>query len=266
MVTLTSAESKRLIAKAVAALPQVRRAYAAGLLVLQVCSSNGYLYEELTGKSLDKAAYVCGYINRAGPAALPAEAGGLREYYFERGEEKWLDFATADFSALLARMTEQDVIVKSGNVLDSRGRAGVLLGDALGGEWGLVREQALRRGVGLIVPMTLNKSAPIELERLTAALDGDCAATTGGGSVRLEPLPGLVLTELEALEQLAGVTALPLAMNGLGCGEGTVTLLLSGEPQSLGRAGRLLDALKGEPPLYLAARCRQCVFHLKCRK
>jgi hypothetical protein len=63
------------------------------------------------------------------------------------------------------------------------------------------------------------------------------------------PLPGLVVTECDALEILTGVKAFPVAMGGIGDGQGTVTLLLIGQVQAVETAWNLVESLKGEPPL-----------------
>jgi hypothetical protein len=63
------------------------------------------------------------------------------------------------------------------------------------------------------------------------------------------PLPGLVVMECDALETLTGVRALPVAMGGIGDGQGTATLLLLGQEQDVENAWSLIESLKGEPPL-----------------
>ena len=66
MVTLTPAESKRLIAKWVAVMPMVKRALEDGIVSLQMSSSNGYIYEEITGKHINKSNHMCGFLSAAG--------------------------------------------------------------------------------------------------------------------------------------------------------------------------------------------------------
>lgn len=259
IVTLTSAESKRLIAKAIAALPLVQEAYRDGIVNLQICSSNGYIYEELCGKSIDKAAYVCGFIFEAGGCTAAADNAVRKEVYFERGEEKHLDFPVADFDALFKRMTDKDVMIKSGNILDQQHRAGVLLGEADGGEWGKAFRYVLSKGINLIVPMTLNKSAHINLDEIIQAAGIDkINLHKTHMAVGVMPLPGMVVTETEALMQLAEVSAMPIAMNGVGGGEGSVSLLLTGASENIDRAWRLITAIKGEPRLAVTPHCRKC--------
>ena len=59
-VVLTVAESKRLIAKGVAALDYVQDKLQKGVIVVASGSTNGCLYEELTGQKIDRRAYLTG--------------------------------------------------------------------------------------------------------------------------------------------------------------------------------------------------------------
>ncbi len=59
-VVLTVAESKRLIAKGVVALPSVQRALKDGMIAVAKGTTNAYIVEELLGKPIDKPAYTIG--------------------------------------------------------------------------------------------------------------------------------------------------------------------------------------------------------------
>ena len=59
-VVLTVSESKRLIAKGVAALPEVRRAMEEGMVVVATGTTNAYVLEELWGREFDKRRYRSG--------------------------------------------------------------------------------------------------------------------------------------------------------------------------------------------------------------
>ena len=57
---LTPAESKRLIARGVAAYDRVRRALKSATIVVCKGTTNAYVAEELTGQKIDKARFVTG--------------------------------------------------------------------------------------------------------------------------------------------------------------------------------------------------------------
>ena len=62
LFTLTPAESKRLIGKAVAALPEIQNAKKKGYLLVGRGSTNAYILEELLGKRIKKEGYTAGQV------------------------------------------------------------------------------------------------------------------------------------------------------------------------------------------------------------
>ena len=59
-LVLTVSESKRLIAKGVAKLDFIQEKMREGVIVLTSGGTNAYVYEELTGKTIDKRAFISG--------------------------------------------------------------------------------------------------------------------------------------------------------------------------------------------------------------
>lgn len=262
IVTLTSSESKRLIAKYIPGIPIVAEAMKHGIVNLQMSSTNGYIYEELSGKDIDKSAHVCGFISGAGGCAAYLPDCNKRECYFDRGAEKHMNFPLGDFDKLFLRMGKQDVIIKSGNLLDRDGNACVFVGEPSGdgGEWGKAYDYVKKRGIQVIVPMTLNKSANVTVSQVTEfskVNEVDWQRTHVMADAVL--LPGLVVTERDAIRQLCGAESLPVAMNGVSSGEGTVTLGIYGAADAVDKAWELVTSVKGEPPLNVEPRCGQCL-------
>lgn len=251
LVTLTSEESKRLIAKGIAALPIVQEARERGIIGLCICSSARYVAEELLRESLPASApYICGFVSRHGLFAVPDEEAG-KQLVLVNGKAVWLDWPKENITKFIKSMDAHDVIIKSGNILDPNRKAGTLVGLSNGGEYGKYLPYMLARGITLIVPMTLNKSVPYLLDEIVLEM-GITKFTPGrthGRPCGMLPLPGWVITECDALETLTGVRALPVAMGGIGDGQGTVTLLLLGQEQGVEDAWNLIESLKGEPPL-----------------
>jgi len=249
LVTLTSEESKRLIAKGIAALSVVQNAKQNGIIGFCVCSSAKYVAEEVLQEPLP-ASYVCGYISRRGLYAVPDEQAA-KQLVLVNGEAVWLDWPKENLMKYIQRMSAQDVIIKSGNLLDPNRKAGTLVGLSNGGEYGKYFPYILARGITLIVPMTLNKTSPYPLDEVIAELGITKISPqrAHGEACGMLPLPGLVVTECEALETLTGVRAIPAAMGGFGDGLGTVTLLLIGEENQVEEAWKLIETIKGEPAI-----------------
>jgi hypothetical protein len=251
LVTLTSEESKRLIAKGIAAFPIVQKARESGIIGLCICSSARYVAEELVRKHLPPSApYICGFVSRHGLNAVSDDEGG-KQLVLVHGEAVWLDWPKENITKYIKSMNAHDVIIKSGNILDPNRKVGTLVGESNGGEYGKYLPYILARGITLIVPMTLNKSViyPLDEIVLEMGITKISPNRTHGQPCGMLPMPGLVVTECDALVTLTGVRALPVAMGGIGDGQGTVTLLLIGQEKGVENAWNLIESIKGEPPL-----------------
>src|SRR5690606_13392314 len=97
------------------------------------------------------------------------------------------------------------------------------------------------RRVRLIIPASLEK-------RITGNL-GDLASEINRPGVqgpRLLPVPGEVVTELEAIALLTGARAKLVAAGGVSGAEGSVWLCVSGGPDQEERAAKLLQTVISE--------------------
>lgn len=264
VLTLTSEESKRLVAKAVVQIETVKNARANGIIGLARCSTNGYIVEELIGRKLDNImSYCSGYISGKGSCAVHSRQK-TNILVLDHGEEVWIHHTEGNMLKFIDRMDHDDVIIKSGNLIDPSGQAGTLVGHPTGGEAGNYLPYILAKGINLIVPMLISKSSPFPLFQVIQAL--------GTSKIRVDrshgivcgmiPLPGLVVTEIDALRVLCNATAIPIAVNGIGSGRGSVTLLLEGDSNAIDLAWNTVNGIKGEPPLEeFPTHCDQC--HVK---
>ena len=242
-VVLTVAESKRLIAKGVAALDVVREKMHEGVIVLTTGSTNAYIYEELTGQSIDKRAFISG-------RTMPAKVKPAWDV------ERMVDLVLVDgqpapeldrFSAL-GKMAEGDVYIKGANVLNySTGTAGVTIGHPTGGTVGGAIGTIVSKKLRFLIPVGLEKEVPFDIAAASEALaEPD---ETHGRVFSVWPIQGLVYTELEAMDTLFGVEAIPVAAGGIGGAEGGLRLLLIGDKESVQDAVALVEEIQGEPAL-----------------
>ena len=72
-VVLTPPESKRLLAKAIASLTNIKEALRSGYAVIKHGTTNAHIFEEITGKK-PKPPFACGTIT---PDAMCADKDGL---------------------------------------------------------------------------------------------------------------------------------------------------------------------------------------------
>lgn len=253
VVTLSPEESKRLIAKAIAAMPEVRHALTHGIIGLARCTTNAYVVEELIGRPLaDRGAYCSGFFTARGACALQ---GKVQEklLVLDHGKERWLGYQEGNVTQFIERMDHDDIIIKSGNVIDPDGRVGCLVASPTGGEIGAYLPPALVKGIRFLVPMTLNKTVAVPLERMIAALGASTIDPERCHGLRcgMMPMPGRVITEVDAIVMLTGAQATPVATGGIGSGAGAIMLVLQGADETVDAAWQLVSAIraKGEPPL-----------------
>jgi len=248
-IVLTVAESKRLIARGVAAHPAVRAALEKGTVAVAKGSTNAYIVEELTGRKIEKNHYVTGH-------TLPAKAGeeikkkidaSLSDLVLRDGKE--LPDVTA--TAALAGMGEGDIFIKGANALNyERRQAAVLIGHPTGGTLGAALGTVTARRIRLIVPVGLEKSVPddlVETARRMNEPDENGGKTPGP---TLWPLHGEIFTEIEALSFFCDpdIDVVPVAAGGIGGAEGSVRLLLDGDERAVEQARKLVGEIQGEVP------------------
>jgi hypothetical protein len=107
----------------------------------------------------------------------------------------------------------------------------------------------IARGIKLIVPVGLEKLVPSVKKAVTL-----CGQQTldycQGLKVGMMPLSSArVITEVEALRILAGVESHHVASGGNAGSEGAVALVSEGDAPGMERAVKLVESIKGEPPL-----------------
>jgi hypothetical protein len=248
-VILTVAQSKRLIAKAVAHMPEVQWALAKGTVVIGRGTTNGYVAEEILGHVIPKGEYVAG---RTLPPGVPWERLG-RGTYPDIVLVKGVPQEGATVVGAVAGMGPGDVFIKGGNALDyAHKTVGVLIGHPQGGTVGGMYGSVVSRKITLILPIGLEKLVVEDLDALARA-SRDPDTHPDAPVTSLFPLTGTVVTEIEAFRLLCGVEARLLAAGGVGGAEGAVCLLLEGKQAQLDMAIKAWKGLEGEAGLGLAS-------------
>ena len=239
-IVLTVAESKRLIAKGVAAIPIVNKAMKEGMVVVALGTTTAYVLEELWGKKFDKRRYRSGTTIPTVPDKLDEPQGErMPDVVFRKGEVvKELDRFTAP-----NEMGREDVYIKGANALDYKNQmAGVLIGSSIGGTVGGSLGHIIGKKIKFIIPVGLEKQVYEdinELHRLASSEDYQ--------GPNLWPITGIIITEIEALKILTGVKATLISAGGIAGAEGSVRLLLDGTDEQVEAALDFLKIIQGEP-------------------
>ncbi|TFG06950.1 hypothetical protein EU522_01170 [Candidatus Thorarchaeota archaeon] len=242
LVTLTPAEGKRLIAKGLLATNEVKQALKEGYLCVTLGSTSAYLVEEILGE-YDKTRHIAGVTV---PKGLAVTDGKMRfaDAIFHKGKhlegKKVID--------VLDELGPNDVIIKSANALGNDYVPIVLLASKTAGTVGTFIGAAAARNITVIMPVGLEKSIPTSYNDFSAEFgmnDWDYTIGTPVGAISIPS--AIAFTEIEALDMLFDVSAIPIAAGGVNGAEGAITFYISGDDKNIKEAYEFLLTIKGEP-------------------
>ncbi len=236
-VKLTVPESKRLIAKGVAAMPIVKKALAEGTVSIAKGTTNGRLVEEVLGEKIDRSGYVTGNIVPSkGARGDVSVSATLPDVVLKNGQK--VEGVTSIES--VGKMKQGDVFVKGCNAVNYKQKlGGILIGHHEGGTIGGTLGTIVARKIHLVLPVGLEKSVYADMNDISKSLREDDEYVGGGTS--LMPVAGHIVTEIEALKILADVEALQVAAGGIAGAEGGVWLLIDGEKPQIEKALAIVE-------------------------
>ncbi|HEX7475583.1 MAG TPA: hypothetical protein VF318_06400 [Dehalococcoidales bacterium] len=258
-VSLTPNESKKLIAKALANIGEIKIALEDGIVVMHPSSSTLFLAEEVLGKTPETEVWMAGAVTPRAACGDDAIKVWMMTHPNPRGKnspevfpfswviEKGKLSQGESLGSLFMRMGPKDVYVKGVNAIDPQGKVGVLIGnDIEGGTIGRVLAAQKKKGFTIIYPVGMEKLIPISIEEaVTAAKDRLNLSYSMGGRCSLLQCEGKVVTELKAIEILTGANAIPIGAGGVDGAEGAITLVISGEDHQVKKAINYIEDVKG---------------------
>jgi hypothetical protein len=239
-ITLTPPESKRLIARAVSKMEEVKSAFQKGIILISLSSTNAYILEEIIGIKIKKEKYCSGFIAQEGTCANSSR-NMLKEVAIIDGIVNYLD----DAREIIKRMNNGDVFIKSANALDHNGHAGVFVGDSDSGELGIVIGHIYARKITFLIPTGLEKLILNIKDAYEVAGQMEYSYSLGY-PVSIFPIEGRVITEIDSLRILFNTTATLIGAGGIGGAEGSVTLVLEGKENNISEAFEYIKSIKHE--------------------
>ena len=238
-VSVTPSEAKRLIAKAVSAMPAVRAAMEKGKILLKGGTTVSAVSEELVGLKIG----ISGRITKQGAKRSGAGIAPFHRLLIDRGEARHLD-TDAAVEEVVVGMGKEDVLITGANALDMNRRAALMVGRALSGPAAILPTIAAR-GIKTIVAVGWEKLIPCPLEEAVAAAGNQAIDMAMGMAVGLIPLNGVVVTETDAVRRLTGAEATVIGAGGVMGAEGSTTFVIEGEAAGVKKAWELVRGVKG---------------------
>ena len=246
VIVLTASESKRLIAKGVANLSCVKQKLKKGIIAIAKGTTNGYIVEEILGKKIDKLSYVLGIVlPEKKDFTKKLNRSVIKEIILKDG--KIVNLSLVDS---VKKMSRRDIFIKGGNILNyERQIVGVLTGSLEGGTIGGTLPTIKAKKINLVIPIGLEKRIGGNIHEISRALSK--GAIWKNHPLRLRPIKGTIITEIEAIRVLTGVKALQISAGGVGGAEGSVRLLLKGNKKQIEIVDRIMEGIFGEPPFII---------------
>jgi hypothetical protein len=238
IVSLTVPEGKRLIARAIAQMPEVRQAREGGKILLKGGTTVSAVAEELVGVPM----YISGRVTPRGLKASDVAGSAPHSMLVEGAKWRNID---DEMPKAVESLGAGDLIVIGANAIDAYGGAAMFAGAPLGANPGQVMTGMMVEGATVIVAAGLEKLIPGRLSDAIQAAGRKRVDISMGMSVGLMPIFGRVVTEVEAFQLLAPVECRVIGRGGIVGAEGSTTCVLSGEEADVKGLFRLALGLKG---------------------
>lgn len=252
--TLTTSEGKRLIGRAISQMDTVQDALKNGTIIIATSTTTAYVLEELLDRRIEeKGMFTAGVVTAKG--CCVTDPKGRYNHHVIR-EREVTEMKTPELPKVLAGMGPGDVFIKGANAIDPFGAAAILLGGAGGGTIGTSWGYITSNGIKTIIATGLEKLVPWPLTEAVSKMGTRTVDRSLGMAVGMMVVQGEVVTEMEALNMLTGVEAIPIGGGGIDGGEGSKIFLLEGDEASIKAAYDLICGIKGEP--LLRTRTRSC--------
>lgn len=240
--SLTVAEGKRLIARGVAALPQVQRAMTDGIVIVTRSTTSGYVLEELLGEPVDRRSFVTGKTLPGGhPERGKLLSADTPEAVFRKGEPG------EGGDDIVNELSAGDVVIKSPNALKYEdGLVGYLIGAPTGGTVGNYLGPCHGKHLHFVAPCGLEKQVAGDIVVASKVL---MEAGEGLRGPSLWVTPAEIVTELDAIAVLTGAQAIQIAAGGVMGAEGAAWITAFGSAEEIERVQELIAGVQGEPEM-----------------
>ena len=264
--TMLVEESKQLIALGTVKHPKVKKALENGKIILKGGTTVSRIFEILFKKPMR----ISGRITARGTVTALNYSKEPHTLIIENGKWKNID---EEVSKKIKELGLDDIIICGANAFDHNGKAALMAGSTGGGSIGLSFSFWYTEGVSIIIPVGIEKMIPGDIDEIINKCSRKGKNCLTGMSVGLLPLNGEIITEIEAIKNLADVECQAIGSGGLGEANGSVTLEVWGEDKEVSEILSIIMKIKDEKK-YISgnkesliechAICKHCSGHIGC--
>ncbi|RKL61797.1 hypothetical protein DXT63_14705 [Thermoanaerobacteraceae bacterium SP2] len=263
-LTITVDAAKWLIARAIVRLPEVQEAYRNGKILLKGGTTVSCIAEELLGINLR----ISGRITKRGTVGSFENTDSPHSVLIKNGQWQNID---DHFSNEVLEMESEDVIIIGANAIDADGNAAMMAGSPGGGNPGTAFAALNTEGAHVIIAAGLEKLIPGEIADIIRKASRKNCDFAMGMAVGLIPIYGRLITEVEALKIISNTDVIVIGRGGINGGEGSTTVILDGDEDSLKKAIKAVLNTSQKPISGTKRSLKECTpgspgctYHLSC--
>jgi len=259
-------ESKQLIALGTVQHWKVKKALEKGKIILK----GGTTVSRISEILLKKPMRISGRITSRGTVTALNNSEKPHTLITENGKWKNID---KEISKEIQELGLDDVIICGANAFDHNGKAALMAGSTGGGSIGLSFSSWYTEGVSIIIPVGIEKMIPGDIDKIINKCSRKGKNCLTGMSVGLLPINGEIITEIEAIKNLADVECQAIGAGGLGEANGSVTLEVWGENKEVNKILNIIMKIKDEKKYVSGSKdsliechaiCKSCIRHIGC--
>lgn len=250
-ITLTVAEGKRLIAKGIATLPEVKHALQEGKIFFKGGTTVSAVAKELAGIPLK----ISGRISPRGTRASRHSEIKGHCVLMSKGQTQIVDGAVKE---AVEKLKPQDVVIIGANAIDVEGYAAMCMGAPSGGGPGEAIIGMMGNGAKVLITAGLEKLIPGRIKDAVIAAGRNAMQQSQGMAVSLVPLAGQVFTEKDAILTLAEVSCTVIAKGGIEGAEGSITMVIAGEDSEVAKVAQVINEIKGSSTSGIEQTLEEC--------
>ncbi|MFW6265103.1 MAG: hypothetical protein ACOC3B_03265 [Bacillota bacterium] len=245
---ITPAAGKRLIAKSMLSIPSIQEALKKRTIVIIAGTTNGYVAEELLN-SIDQADEFSRERFFRGvnlpPGYTLSEMGRLDDESKFPGDvviEKGKLIKGKTIFDLADNVEKGDIIIKGANAVNIEDeQAALYIGHPAAGTILPTYQTVFGKRVELYLPAGLEKRITGNINKIAGKLNSQQAS-----GPRYMPINGNIITELQAINLISGAKAEIVAGGGICGAEGCYWIAVSGSPEQIQIADKVIDSIKYE--------------------
>jgi hypothetical protein len=232
-----------MIAKGVASLKGVKKAFRSGKIFLKGGTTVSAISEELIGKPVR----ISGRITPLGTKSSkfgPQPDKPDTAFLIVKGKgtnisDRWQE--------AMSSLNLGDFFITGANIIDVYGNAALMAGAMFGGRPGPWIQGAWIEGVHAIIAVGLEKLIPGSVNEVIKVAGRMRADKSYGMAVGFMPVFGEIFTEVEAIKTLAHVDCHVIGKGGIFGAEGSTTVLVDGKDEEVSRIDKIYQEIHGSP-------------------